>query len=314
MSGSLLTRTRPDIWVGGLALATSLTGYVYAPKLPAAGRIWACGGYYEAPPTPEQEIKSLRRELESHRRRLEEVEKEIEDGGDDTWGYKKIYGEAIEQVKKELKDLGVEDAPPTPEEIERARIERVKKDLTIIDADIERHERDIDAWKKQIHEDQKHIDDTEKKIEELRKKRQEKEAEMPKAETAPLVWVPEGAMEWLLHEVGHFVASSPEERRALNYGLGPSEHGPEGDREWQAWAFEDLILLPHGPARDLAPPTQRDGAAFSRVGPIDDVYHRHVGRQVDALGLDVEQWRRQYGDWVRWGQSMGDAAPWKTAT
>jgi hypothetical protein len=46
--GSELTRERPDLWRRGLALATSLTGYVYAPKLPLAdGTIYACGGHVD---------------------------------------------------------------------------------------------------------------------------------------------------------------------------------------------------------------------------------------------------------------------------
>ena len=65
------------------------------------------------------------------------------------------------------------------------------------------------------------------------------------------VSVPDGAMEWLLHEVGHYVAAAPDERALPNYGVNPSEHGPDGEREWQAWAFEEIILAPFGPRSTL---------------------------------------------------------------
>jgi hypothetical protein len=126
------------------------------------------------------------------------------------------------------------------------------------------------------------------------------------------VMVPEGAMEWLLHEVGHYVAASPEERLLPNYGLSESEHGHDGEREWQAWAFEEIVLAPLGPSRLFAPPSQRDGAAYARSGPMPEACLRHVEQQIAALGLDVERWRVEWGEWVRWGTAMGAAAPWRS--
>jgi hypothetical protein len=140
------------------------------------------------------------------------------------------------------------------------------------------------------------------------------EHEPEKEETCQFVVVPEGAMEWLLHEVGHWVAATPEERARPNYGLSPSEVGDDGDREWQAWAFEEMIFAPMGPARSFAPPTQRDGAAFTKSGPIPERYFQHVERQNRDIGLDLESWRSVWGEWVRWGQTMGAAAPWISAT
>lgn len=92
------------------------------------------------------------------------------------------------------------------------------------------------------------------------------------------VQVPEGSAEWLLHEVGHWVAATPEERALPNYGLSPSETGADGDREWQAWAFQEIVLAPLGPARDFTAPTVRDGAGFSKVGPIAET-HTHTTRK-----------------------------------
>ena len=124
--------------------------------------------------------------------------------------------------------------------------------------------------------------------------------------------VPDGAMEWLLHEVGHWVVASPEERQLRNYGVSESEYGHDGEREWQAWAFAEIVLAPFGPSRMLAPPSQRDGAAFSKVGPLPRGCLRHAEREILTLGISVEQWRHVWGQWVRWGTSMGAAAPWRS--
>jgi hypothetical protein len=207
---SLLTRTRPDVWSGGLSLATALTGLRYVHKEPlAGGTIYACG----------------KERRPSYRRR------------DPASPYRRDPSHVP----------GRRD--PTPDHL-------------IIDPD-----------------------------------------EVP---------VPEGAMEWLLHEVGHYVAASPKERLLPNYGLSESEHGHDGEREWQAWAFEEIVLAPFGPSRLFAPPSQRDGAAYARSGPMPAAYLRHVERQIAALGLDVERLRVEWGEWVRWGTAMGAAAPWRS--
>lgn len=124
--------------------------------------------------------------------------------------------------------------------------------------------------------------------------------------------VPDGAMEWLLHEAGHWVASTPEERKQANYGLNASEVGHDGDREWQAWAFEEIVLAPFGPSRDFAPPSQRDGAAYTKAGPMRRDCLQYIDRQIATLGLDIERWRVEWGAWVRWGRTLGDRAPWRS--
>ena len=124
--------------------------------------------------------------------------------------------------------------------------------------------------------------------------------------------VPDGAMEWLLHEAGHWVASTQEERAQSNYGLSASEVGHDGDREWQAWAFEEIVLAPFGPSRDFAPPSQRDGAAYNKAGPMRTDCLWHVERQIQLLGLDVERWRIEWGAWVQWGRTLGERAPWRS--
>jgi hypothetical protein len=124
------------------------------------------------------------------------------------------------------------------------------------------------------------------------------------------VAVPDGAMEWLLHEVGHWVASTPEERALPNYGVSSSTTGHDGERELQAWAFEEIVLAPFGPARSFAPPTQRDGAAFEKSGPMPAEHMHHAEREIARLGLDAERWRVVWGEWVAWGR-RNNGQPWR---
>lgn len=124
--------------------------------------------------------------------------------------------------------------------------------------------------------------------------------------------VPDGALEWLLHEVGHWIAATPEERLLPGYGLTSSEYGLDGEREWQAWAFEEIVLAPFGPARHFAPPTQRDGAAFNRAGPMPQRHLDHVEAHMAELGVCVDPWRIVWGEWVRWGRALGHRAPWES--
>lgn len=114
------------------------------------------------------------------------------------------------------------------------------------------------------------------------------------------VYVPDGAMEWLLHEMGHWVAATPAERSRPNYGIGQTLWGRDAEQEWQAWAFEDIILAPWGPARLFAPPEQQDGVGFSKAGPIEQTYLDHAARQMRAAGVEVERWRALYAEWVAW--------------
>lgn len=124
--------------------------------------------------------------------------------------------------------------------------------------------------------------------------------------------VPDGAMEWLLHEAGHYVCASANERRLPNYGLSMSEYGHDGDREWQAWAFEEIVLAPWGSSRLLAPPSQRNGAAYSSSGPMPARHLAHAESRIRETQIDVEAWRAVWGEWVLWGRQRphGDR-PWE---
>ena len=118
----------------------------------------------------------------------------------------------------------------------------------------------------------------------------------------PAVYVPSGSMEWLLHEVGHWLASSETERALPNYGDG---------HEVAAFAFEDAVL--QRPARELTVPTQRDGSAFVS-GPIPEWAFRHIDKRLDATaGIDLEPFRSIWSEWVTWGQAQGQDAPWLQA-
>ena len=193
--------------------------------------------------------------------------------------------------------------PPTPAEKEAEENENRRREIADLDRQISEYtellKRDnIAEWlEKQLRINRAHAKRVKKQLE---------------AEIAGClsVYVPVGAMEWLLHEVGHYVAATPTERLILNYGLVANQSGHDGDREWQALAFEEIILAPYAPARTLVPPSQRDVAAFAANGPMPAGHLRHIERQIEALGIDVEMWRIVWGDWFRWGTDLRDRAPW----
>lgn len=123
------------------------------------------------------------------------------------------------------------------------------------------------------------------------------------------VFVPEGSVEWVLHEVGHWLASTAAERMMPDHGL---QSHPEDDREWQALAFEALVLQPWGDPRYLCSPTVRDDSiVFRAPGPIAAHHARHIDAQLSSLGLSIQPWRQLASEWVSWGKSMGHRAPWE---
>lgn len=114
-------------------------------------------------------------------------------------------------------------------------------------------------------------------------------------------------MEWLLHEVGHWVAATPEERLLADYGYGLiKEKGWGRAREWQAWGFEEIILSPFGVTRLMTAPEHRGGVAFSRSGAIPDFATAHANKQIDQLGIVVGSWRELYGEWLMWERFRDD--------
>lgn len=198
----------------------------------------------------------------------------------------------------------LDNPPKNPEE----RIEELKRHIEIYDRFIKK-DPDKTFWRTSR-------DNAKREIEKIKKEQEEKKA----------VAVPEGAMEFLLHEVGHWVSATDSERLLPSYGLIDEIAGikdgfekivvPTSDllyeREWQAWAFEEIILAPFGPSRNFASPTWRDGVAFTKSGPIPDFALRHAERSIASLGIDIEQWRAVYGEWVKWGYSQSTKAPWRT--
>lgn len=137
-----------------------------------------------------------------------------------------------------------------------------------------------------------------------------------------IVWVPDDALDWLLHEVGHYLAATPAERTQRGYGISieatihAEDHRHQNhaaDREWQAWAFQEIVLAPFGYARELTPPSYRGGVGYQRPGPIDSRHIDHIGKQLRGRGVDVEPWRLLAGEWVKWGKSRGAGhAPWES--
>ena len=118
----------------------------------------------------------------------------------------------------------------------------------------------------------------------------------------PAVFVPSGAMEWLLHEVGHWVASSDMERNLPNYG---------DSHELSAYAFEDYVF--GQPSRLLVVPTQRDNFAFDLSSPLPQGSFLHIDRRLRESAIDLCPFKDIWGEWVSWGRSLGDEAPWLQA-
>lgn len=129
---------------------------------------------------------------------------------------------------------------------------------------------------------------------------------------ASAVVVPEGAMEWLLHEVGHWIASSENERCTKNYALHGAPQSHADAREMQAMVWEEIVFAPYGRARSFVPPSQRDGAAFERDATTGAFVR--VMQRVSDSRIDIEEWRAIWGKWVTWGHTMGRRAPWKSVS
>jgi len=199
------------------------------------------------------------------------------------------------------RDWNIPSSPPPPK---------------TIDDQIRDLEREIARIKSSIVWDQDMIKKKEKEIAENEESLKQKQSELTILERlrppkkpwwsfSPIVTpVPEGAMEWLLHEVGHHIAASEEDRLLPNYGGYTDDDSVGRDREWQAWAFEDIVLSRFGTSRLFAPPSQRDGIAFDKGGSIPRHHIEIVGRKMHDLGIDPEPWRELYGEWVQWHGSI----------
>lgn len=200
----------------------------------------------------------------------------------------------------------------TPQPRPNKTPKQIREDL---DRKIKEQEEWLDSWKNpppgypvENHPDRKkgetmedlirrRIRETEVDLEALKRKR-------AALALAPRVLVPEGSLEWLLHEVGHWIPATPEERTATNYGLSAEEVGHGAEREWQAWAFEEIILAPFGPAREFTAPTCRTGVGFSKAGPIASVHLRTVEQAIQKERLAMEEWRAIYGEWIQFERGL----------
>ena len=301
---SKLTAERPDIWQRGLALATSLTGYSYLPKLPNPdGTLWACGVSVPEPPNPFRDLEDNVEERARYKKGLDKFYKIEKHRKDELDGLR----DELEKLRKDLDN---------PRSVNRAKVvyDRIReleegKDYHRDDA----HEPlsrqhpfgSYDNWNdvlKQKPAWDKRIEELDREIQEIKKK----------LSLAPTVFVPTGSMEWLLHEVGHWLAARPECREVRNYGLDGPELSVGDDRELQAMAFQQAVLAPWGEAREFVPPLARYGVCFERQGPLAEEHLRHIERCLLDARVDIEPWRIVWGDWVRWGCLQGDRAPWRT--
>ena len=158
---------------------------------------------------------------------------------------------------------------------------------------IEKKQNQIDRMRKNPYDhSQREIDQAKDELAEL--------LELSDTPKSQAVYLPSGAMEWLLHEVGHWLAASDADRRSPNYGDGG---------EIEAWAFEEAVLSNLGPAREFTPPTQRDGTAFT-AGPIPGWAFRRIDKRLADGGITVEPFQSLWAEWVAWGRTQGPDAPW----
>lgn len=285
MNNSQLTTERPDIWLRAVALATSVTGREYVHKAPLPdGAIYACGGggaYYPPPPTP-HEIKI---------RKIDDLDRRIKNNEGDYWRKPDATEREYDQYIRDTEEL-----KKKREDARRRQIPTPELDKTIADYEIGLPE----AKRKSRESIKSRVEKLNEELEQLKRERG--------GITLAPVPVPDGAMEWLLHEVGHWVVSTPDERQYQNYGYEiVKKRGWGKDREWQAWAFEEIIMAPFGPSRGFAPPEHRGGTAFDGPGwqPIPGQHLRHADTRILVSGVEVEQWRALYGEWVQWGNREG---------
>ena len=202
------------------------------------GTIFACGIYYPDPVPYEPSIEErIKRNKKNSMIHI---------------NIQAIYSpRSIDQIKGELEDLREQFRPKLEE--------RIKKQQNIVD-DME--ENSYDHSPDSIRSEKE-------RLERLRNK-------LPSPIQSLGVYVPSGAMEWLLHEVGHWVAASDADRLLPNYGIPASDVDRQrpslgDDPEVEAWAFEEAVLSHLGPARYFGASytTRRPriyGGAYSRLG------------------------------------------------
>lgn len=181
-----------------------------------------------------------------------------------------------------------------------------------IDEQIEELNNTIEYWEDRLKDYEKRQQEEGVSYQDLIEKYKKQIEEMKERldrlnEHTKRAYVPEGEMEWLLHEVGHWIAATPAERALPNYGYGQAVllNGLGAAREWQAWGFEEIVLAPYGPSRLLASPTQRDGVAFS-TGRFPHHALRHAETRIGELAIDIGEWSSIYGEWVHWRKPHDD--------
>lgn len=263
---SQLTADRYDIWARALLMAHEITGVTYVDKRPLADGTIFACGGYYPPRNP-----TLREKLQHKKDQLERMRRERH-----YWSPRQI-----DEAEAEYEELKRQYIPTLDEKIqEQEDVVRKKKDNSYdhSPASIERSEDHLERLKKE------------------------------KAQLSPpmSVYVPSGAMEWLLHEVGHWVAASEKERLLPNYG----NPGDDSTREIEAWAFEEMVLSHLGPARYFGPLSQRDGIAFDLSGPLPRTAFRHVERRLLQGQIAIAPVQILWEEWVIWGRSQGCEAPW----
>jgi len=117
------------------------------------------------------------------------------------------------------------------------------------------------------------------------------------------VAVPEGAVEWLLHEVGHWLASTTKQRALPNYGLARESDADVMEHELRALAFQEIIFSPVAQARHLTPTSQKDGWGFDGPERLNSSHFRFAERAMIEANFDRQEWQSVFLPFANWEMS-----------
>lgn len=117
-----------------------------------------------------------------------------------------------------------------------------------------------------------------------------------------VVEIPEGAVEWLLHEVGHWVMSKHKGTDVVNYGLSLDSI----EEELLATAFQDIVFSPWDGAYSLAPKTviaELSDPKDTNIGFAQEIsreMYREAEKRAIAAKIDFEYYCTVFGEWAEW--------------
>lgn len=113
------------------------------------------------------------------------------------------------------------------------------------------------------------------------------------------VRIPEGAVEWLLHEVAHYFVAESDEELHPNHGLQTVKPAVAELREWSAFAIQQAVFEPWGPVHLMVPPPHRGGLCYS-TSRFPSAAIKIADRQFGKGNPSLEYLRVIFGPWAKW--------------